>query len=161
MSTQALSVPISSLSLLLVQTQAVRWKAATPDQLTGAHLYLDIANVRLLLSCSWECYEWLLIHYNLCIINICKLINYPSCVYFIIHYNNIIMSAMASQITSFTIVYSPVYSRLRSKKTWKLCVTVLCAGNSPVTGEFPAQRASNAENVSIWWRHHAMYGSCW
>ena len=24
-----------------------------------------------------------------------------------------------------------------------------------VTGEFPAQRASNAENVSIWWRHHA------
>ena len=26
--------------------------------------------------------------------------------------------------------------------------------NSPVTGEFPAQRASNAENVSIWWRHH-------
>ena len=26
-------------------------------------------------------------------------------------------------------------------------------GNSPVTGEFPAQRASKAENVSIWWRH--------
>ena len=25
----------------------------------------------------------------------------------------------------------------------------LCTGNSPVTGEFPAQRASNAENVSI------------
>ena len=24
-----------------------------------------------------------------------------------------------------------------------------------VTGEFPAQMASNAENVSIWWRHHA------
>ena len=24
----------------------------------------------------------------------------------------------------------------------------------PVTGEFPAQMASNAENVSIWWRHH-------
>ena len=21
-------------------------------------------------------------------------------------------------------------------------------------GEFPAQRASDAENVSIWWRHH-------
>ena len=26
---------------LLVQTQAARWKAATPEQLTGAHLYLD------------------------------------------------------------------------------------------------------------------------
>ena len=36
----------------------------------------------------------------------------------------------------------------------KLRVTGFCEGNSPVTGEFPAQRASNAENVSIWWRHH-------
>ena len=42
----------------------------------------------------------------------------------------------------------------RSKKTSKLCVTGLWAGNSPVTGEFPAQMASNSENVSIWWRHH-------
>ena len=24
----------------------------------------------------------------------------------------------------------------------------------PGTGEFPAKMASNAENVSIWWRHH-------
>ena len=46
--------------------------------------------------------------------------------------------------------------RRRSKKTSKLRVTGLCAGNSPVTGEFPAQMASNAENVSIWWRHHGM-----
>ena len=44
--------------------------------------------------------------------------------------------------------------RHRSKKTSKFCVTGLCVGNSPVTGEFPAQRASNAENVSIWWCHH-------
>ena len=43
-----------------------------------------------------------------------------------------------------------------SKKTSKLRVTGLCAGNSPVTGEFPAQKASNAENVSIWWRHHGI-----
>ena len=44
--------------------------------------------------------------------------------------------------------------RRKSKKTSKLCVTGLCEGNSPVIGEFPAQRANNAENVSIWWRHH-------
>ena len=44
--------------------------------------------------------------------------------------------------------------RHRSKKTSKLRVTGLCAGNSPGTGEFPAQMASNAANVSIWWRHH-------
>ena len=42
----------------------------------------------------------------------------------------------------------------RSKKTSKLRVTGLCVGNSPGTGEFPAQMTSNAENVSIWWRHH-------
>ena len=46
------------------------------------------------------------------------------------------MSAMASQITSLTIVYS------KPRVTGR------------VTGEFPAQRASNAENISIWWRHH-------
>ena len=44
----------------------------------------------------------------------------------------------------------------RSKKTSKLLVTGVCAGNSPVTGEFPTQMASNAENVSIWWRHHEL-----
>ena len=44
----------------------------------------------------------------------------------------------------------------RSKKTSKLRVIGLCAGNSPVTSEFPAQGANNAENVSIWWRHHVV-----
>ena len=42
----------------------------------------------------------------------------------------------------------------RSKKTSKLRVTGLCVGNSPGTGEYPAQMASNAENVSISWRRH-------
>ena len=44
--------------------------------------------------------------------------------------------------------------RRRSKKASKLRVTGLCAGNSPGIGEFPAQMTSNAENVSIWWRHY-------
>ena len=66
--------------------------------------------------------------------------------------------AKASQIISVTIVYSTVYSRRRSKKTSKLCVTGLCEWNSLATGEFPAQRASNAEEVSILWRHHELCG---
>ena len=45
---------ISSLSLLHVQTQAARWKAATLEQLTGAHLYIDHSLVRLPPSCSGE-----------------------------------------------------------------------------------------------------------
>ena len=59
------------------------------------------------------------------------------------------MGPMASQITSLTIfLLNRLFSR-RSKKTPKFRVTGLCAGNSPMTGEFPAQMASNAENVPI------------
>ena len=50
------------------------------------------------------------------------------------HYSDVIMAAIASQI-----------------------VTGLCAWNTPGTGEFPAQMASNAKNVSIWWRHHTSW----
>ena len=49
--------------------------------------------------------------------------------------------------------------RRRSKETSKLRFTGLCAGNTPVAGEFPTRRASNAENVSIWWRHHEWHWS--
>ena len=48
----------------------------------------------------------------------------------------------------------------RSRKTSKLHITGLCAGNSQGTGEFPAQMASNAESVSIWWRHYVQTDSC-
>ena len=64
------------------------------------------------------------------------------------------MGVMASQITSLTIVYSTIYSGTDKKKTSKLRINGLCVGNSPVTGEFLAQMASNAENVSIWRLHH-------
>ena len=51
--------------------------------------------------------------------------------------------------------------RHRSRKTSKLRVTGLCEGNSPVIGGFPAQMASNAENISIWWRDHGdLFGNC-
>ena len=59
------------------------------------------------------------------------------------------MGSMASQITNLTSVYLAVNSSA-DQENIKFHVSGLCAGNSPVTGEFPAQRASNAENVSIW-----------
>ena len=46
--------------------------------------------------------------------------------------------------------------RRRSKKTPKLPVIGLCVGNSPGTGEFPAQMARNAESF-YWWRHHVSW----
>ena len=59
------------------------------------------------------------------------------------------MGTMASEITSLTTVHSTVYSGADQRKHQCLYV-----GNSEMTGEFPTQRTSNAENVSIWWRHH-------
>ena len=56
------------------------------------------------------------------------------------------MSPMASQTTIVSIVDSTVCSGSDQ--------TALYEGISPVTGEFPVKRASNTENVSIWWRHH-------
>ena len=70
------------------------------------------------------------------------------------NYNDVIMSAMASQITSLTFAYSTVYSGADQTKHQSSASPA--SGNSPVTGEFPAQRVSNAENVSTWWRHHGM-----
>ena len=62
------------------------------------------------------------------------------------------MSATASQITDVSIVCTLVCSG--ADQTSRLRVTGLCEGNSSVTGEFPAQRPSNAESVSIRWRDH-------
>ena len=47
--------------------------------------------------------------------------------------------------------------RCRSKKTWKLRVTGLCEGNSPVAGEFPAQMASNVEKFPFHWHTRVSY----
>ena len=47
--------------------------------------------------------------------------------------------------------------RHRSKKTSKLSVTGLCAGNSPETGEFPAQMVSNQKLGKCF---HLMTSSC-
>ena len=76
-----------------------------------------------------------------------------------IHYTDVIMTTIASQITSLTVVYSTVYSDADQRKHqtprhWPLC------GEFTGTGEFPAQMASKAENVSIWWRHHGSIPRC-
>ena len=75
----------------------------------------------------------------------------------IYNYIDVIMGTMASQITSLTLCLLNRPFRRRSKKTSKPRVTGLCEGNSPVTDEFPAQMASNAENISICWRHHVRW----
>ena len=63
------------------------------------------------------------------------------------------MGAIASQITILTIVYSTVYSDADQRKH-QSSASLAFVWEFTGTGEFPAQRASYAENVSIWWRHH-------
>ena len=73
------------------------------------------------------------------------------CVTSVLHYSDVIMGV--SNHRPHDCLLNSLFKR-RSKKTSMLRVTGLCVGNSPVTGEFPAQMASNVENVFIWWRHH-------
>ena len=77
------------------------------------------------------------------------------------HYNDIIMGTMASQITGVSVVYSTVCSGADQRKHY--------SSVSLLWGEFtgyrwiPTQMAINAENVSIWWHHHGtfMQGETW
>ena len=69
------------------------------------------------------------------------------------HYNDVLITTIASQITSLVVVDSTVYSDADQRKHQSSTSLAFCG---EFTGEFPAQRASYAENVSIWWRHHAL-----
>ena len=85
-------------------------------------------------------------------------------------YGDVIMSAMASQITGVSMVSSNLCSGLDQRKHQSSASLDFVREiqrrpvNSPhkgpetrkpvVTCEFPSQRTRNAENVSIWWRHH-------
>ena len=74
------------------------------------------------------------------------------------HCNDVIMNPTASQNHQ---PHDCLLKRLfwrRSKKTSKLRVTGLCDGNSVVTGEFPTQRASNAEIFFVWRHLDMVYG---
>ena len=70
------------------------------------------------------------------------------------HYSDVIKGAMASQITSVSIVYSTVCSGGNQRNHQSSVSLAFVRRIHPVTGEFLAQKASNVENDSIWWRHH-------
>ena len=70
---------------------------------------------------------------------------------YVYHYSDAMMGTMASQITNLMIVYSTVYSGAGQRKHQSSASSAFVGGrgDSPVTGEFSAQRASNAENVPL------------
>ena len=58
------------------------------------------------------------------------------------------LKSPASRSYTQSFVRTQIKENIKGPRHWPF------TGNSPVTGEFPAQMFSNAENVSIWWRHH-------
>ena len=71
------------------------------------------------------------------------------------HYNDVMMGAIASQLTGVSIVCSAVCQGADQRKHQSSASLTYVRGTS---GDrwIPSQRDSNAENVSIWWRHHVL-----
>ena len=51
-------------------------------------------------------------------------------------------------------LFTQPFIRAQIKKNVEVPRHLPLGGESPETGEFPTQMASNAENVSIWWIYH-------
>ena len=71
------------------------------------------------------------------------------------HYNDVIVARLrlkspASRLFTQPFIQVEIKENIKALRHWPLC------GGFTGTGEFPAQMASNAENVSIWWRHHGI-----
>ena len=60
------------------------------------------------------------------------------------------LKSPASRLFTQSFIQTQIKENIKAPRHWPLC------GEFTGTGEFPAQRASYAENVSIWWRHHDM-----
>ena len=61
------------------------------------------------------------------------------------------LKSPASRLFTQPFIQTKIKEDIKAPRHWPLC------GEFTGTGEFPAQRASYAENVSIWWRHHGLW----
>ena len=71
--------------------------------------------------------------------------------FIILHYIDVIMTTMASQITSLTVAYSIVYSSADQRKHQS---SASLAFVQEIHRDRWIPRTKGQENVSIWWRHH-------
>ena len=79
-----------------------------------------------------------------------------------LHYNDVIMSTMVSQITSLTIVYSTFYSRCRSKRHQSSASLTFMWGIHRWPLHYPHKGPVTWKMfVSIWWRHHELNTDYW
>ena len=80
----------------------------------------------------------------------------------LIYYSDVIMGAMAFQITGVSIVCLAVCSDAGQRKHQSSALLAFVRGIHRSPMDSPSQRAGNAESVSIWWRHHGngQVGNC-
>ena len=60
------------------------------------------------------------------------------------------LKSPASRLFTQPFIPAQIKENIKAPRHWP------CVRNSPVAGELPVQRASDAENVSIWWRHQGL-----
>ena len=72
------------------------------------------------------------------------------------HYDDVIMTTMASHITSLTVVYSTVYSDADQRKHQSSASLAFVWGIHRDRW-IPRTKGQLRGNVSIWWRHHVIF----
>ena len=70
------------------------------------------------------------------------------------HYSDVIMSTIASQITGVSIVCSTICSGTDQRKHQSSSSLAIVRVIHRWSVDSPHKKASNPENISIWWRHH-------
>ena len=61
------------------------------------------------------------------------------------------LKSPASKLFNQPFIQAQIRENIKVLRHWPLW------GEFTITGEFPTQRARNAENVSIWWHHHVLW----
>ena len=77
-----------------------------------------------------------------------------------IHYDDVIMGAMVSQITSLTIVYSTVYSGTDERKHQSSASLAFVRGIHRGTVNSPHKWPVTRKMFPFWWRHHESERNC-
>ena len=60
------------------------------------------------------------------------------------------LTSPVSRLFTQPLIQAQINENIKAPRHWTVC--------GEFTDDFPAQRASNAENVFNWWSHHAIWG---
>ena len=108
-------------------------------------------------TCTWLCFVLLRLHYQLIRIHV---IHLPTSFRIVspalrqnrlVHCCDVIMGGMVYQITSLTTIYSGADQR-KHQSSASLALVREFTGDRWI----PRTNGNNAENISIWWRHHGL-----